>query len=115
MDERLAKALEFTNFRKSMQAQKDQLKLKAQGQLIISQNGGIFGIDRELIAFTKALLDQGYDSAVLLDNNENPIKIDNLKKFADDCIIIYFKTTTQYYENWEKLRKQRTTQGVIEW
>ena len=115
MDERLAKALEFSNFRKSLQNQKEQMKLRAKNQLILSTAGGIFTVDRSLISFVKILMDAGYDGAVLLDNNENPIRIENLKKFYDDAFLIYFKVLNTYHENWEKIKKQRSVQGTIDW
>ena len=46
--------------------------------------GGTFKVTQEFIAFVGTFVQQGYEEIVLLDVNENPIKIDDLKTFLNE-------------------------------
>ena len=63
MSTRLTKALEFANYRTTLNNQQSQLKAKIQSQLSYSINGGSFTINRELITFVKLLIDDGEKEA----------------------------------------------------
>ena len=90
MSTRLTKALEFANYRTTLNNQQSQLKAKIQSQLSYSINGGSFTINRELITFVKLLIDDGEKEAVLLD--------------------IY----NDYYAEYEKLRKARKVHKILD-
>lgn len=113
-DERLAKALEASNFRLTLNVQRENSKLKLKNLLVISQNGGIFKITQDFIAFIYAL-SQDKDSAVILDSNENPVKIDDLPSFYEDVLGIYKESMNEYLLEFEKFKKLRTTSQVITW
>ena len=81
MSTRLTKALEFTNYRVTLNNQQAQLKAKTQSLLSYSINGGTFTIDIPLITFCKQLIDEGQTEVVLLDIYNNPIKV-NVEKFS---------------------------------
>ena len=51
MSERLTKALEFANYRLTLNNQLVSLRSKLKTKLIYSINGGTFTISRELITF----------------------------------------------------------------
>ena len=80
MSNRLTKALEFANYRITLNNQQAQLKAKVESLLSYSINGGTFTIDVSLITFCKILLDEGEQDAILLDIYNNPISVD-LKTF----------------------------------
>ena len=67
MTSKLNKALEFSNYRITLNIQHNALKSKVQTLLNYSINGGTFEISQMLISFVKTLIDQGHDTAVLLD------------------------------------------------
>ena len=113
MDERLVKAQEFANYRVTLQQKQEVLKLKMQNALRFSSNGGTFHIDRELIAFAKTLLDEGLTETVLLDINENPILITNLKSFYETVYSKYFEATNEYVREYTKLRKARRVSTIV--
>lgn len=115
MDERLKKALEFSNYSQTIHRQKNNLKLRAQELLTYSFSGGIFRINQELIGFVFALLQDGHDQAVLLDIHENPILVDNLEDFYDEIKSRYFEVINEYYDDYEKLRKKRSVGAAVEW
>ena len=78
-------------------------------------NGGQFSVTRELLTFVSMLISKGNDSdIVLLDDNDTPIKIDDLIKFFDDILDIYFTATNEYQTEYEKIRTKRTVDGLVQ-
>lgn len=113
MSTTLSKALEFANYRTTLNNQKQALKVKTQGLLMYSINGGTFSVDRELITFCKMLLDQEEEFCVLLDDYENPIRVE-LESFYDEILSRYNEATNEYYVEYEKLKKARSIQNVLD-
>lgn len=112
MGAKLNKALEFANYRVTLNNQQAALKAKTQSLLSYSVNGGTFTIDRELITFCKLLLDSKKKTAVLLDIYGNPVQVE-LKAFYDEILSRYFEATNDYYVEYEKLRKARQVDTVV--
>ena len=104
MSTRLTKALEFANYRITLNNQKAQLKAKTQSLLSYSINGGTFTIDIPLLTFCKQLIDEGHNDVVLLDIYQNPVKVD-VKKFYNEIQSRYFEVLNEYYVEYEKIRK----------
>jgi hypothetical protein len=115
IDERLAAALEASNYRVTLQLQKNASKLKLKSDLTFSINGGIFTADRDLISFVSALLNLNKQEAVLLDNNDNPIKIDNLKNFLEELVELYNAGMDEHLKEYNRLKSARTTSKVVTW
>jgi hypothetical protein len=114
MQEQLKKALEFSQYKQTLSIQRKILKEKIEAVLTFGQNGGIFKIDRSLITFVQLLIDQGRtQGVVLLDQNENPILIDDLEKFKDDILDRYFTSTNEYYEQYQTLKKSRSVEKLL--
>ena len=114
MSSKLTKALEFANYRTTLNVQHNALKAKVQTLLNYSINGGTFDISQELISFVKLLLDREYNDAVLLDVYNNPIKIDDLNDFLDEILSRYFEAVNEYHAEYQKLRKARKVHKLIE-
>ena len=113
MSTRLTKALEFSNYRITLNNQHAQLKAKVESLLSYSINGGTFTIDTNLITFCKLLLDENETEAILLDIYENPINID-LESFYEEIKSRYYEVTNEYYREYEKLRKARKVHKVLD-
>lgn len=115
MDAQLQQALEFSNYRQTLAIQRKTLKERIDSKLTYGYNGGIFKIDRSLITFTQMMLDQGRTEGVpILDSNENPILITDVEKFRDEILDRYFTSTLEYYESYEKLKKSRTVEKLVD-
>lgn len=114
MDSRLEKALQFSNYRTTLYAQLENLKLKTQNDLMYSHNGGTFEITRDLISFCYALMGDDQSDTVLLDVNDLPILISDLKTFTDDIYSKYFEAMNEYYVEYEKLRKARKVSAIVD-
>jgi hypothetical protein len=113
MSARLTKALEFANYRVTLNNQQAALKAKTQSLLSYSINGGTFTINMELINFTKLLIAEGAENAVLLDIYQNPIRIE-LSPFYKEILSRYYEVTNDYYAEYEKLRKARKVHKVLD-
>jgi hypothetical protein len=113
MSTRLTQALEFANYRVTLNNQQAALRAKTQSLLSYSINGGTFTIDRTLLNFCKLLIDEKQTEAVLLDIYNNPIKIE-VKSFYDEVLSRYFEVTNDYYAEYEKLRKSRKVHKVLD-
>lgn len=113
MSAKLNRALEFANYRATLNNQQQVLKTKLQAALSHSVNGGTFNIDRTLISFVKALINEGHQDAVLLDIYENPIRVE-LEDFYEEVLSRYFEATNDYYAKYEKLRKARKVSSVLD-
>lgn len=115
MDERLKKALEFSNYRISLFNRKEDLKLAMQQQLTYAHNGGLFRIDHTLICFVKIVLDMDVDRPlVLIDSNGNPIEITDKRGFYETISNRYFEATNLYHTEYSKLKKARTVKSIYE-
>jgi len=114
MDERLEKALEFANFMVTLNNQKRSLKEKYRNDCVYYQNGGTFTITKELITFVKTLVDLNHiTDIVVIDDNELPIRVSDLKKFLEDIINQYFIASNSYYNNYQSLKKNRSVDALI--
>ena len=113
-DDRLHKALEFANYRQTFFNQKQILKNKSEALLSYSTQGGTFKVTQELIAFVGTFVQQGYNEMVLLDINENPIKIDDLKAFLTEIVSRYFEVTNDYHKQYSEMQTKRRTAKLVE-
>jgi hypothetical protein len=115
MDPRLKNALEFSDFRSSLNLQRQQLKDRLESDLVYGYNGGIFKIDTQLISFLELLLEKGKtENFPLLDSNKNPIMIENVEKFRDEITDRYFTAVNSYYLENEKIKKSRTFKKLLD-
>ena len=113
MSAKLDKALEFANYRITLNNQLAVLKAKTESLLSYSINGGTFTIDRELITFCKTLLDSNENEVVLLDIYDNPIQV-NLGEFYEEILSRYFEVTNDYFVEYEKIKKARKVHQVLD-
>ncbi len=115
MSERLTKALEFANYRLTLNNQLVSLRSKLQTKLIYSINGGTFTISRELITFVDSLIRQEYtEDVILIDNFQNPIQIEDLADFLENITSKYFEVTNDYHAEYVKLRKARKVHKLLD-
>lgn len=114
MDERLKAALDFSNYRQTLAIQRKTLRERIEGKLTYGHSGGIFKIDRTLLTFVQMLIDQDRTENVpLIDQNENPILIPDLKQFRDEILDRYFTSTYEYHEEYEKIKSSRTVGKLL--
>lgn len=113
VDARLSDALEATNFRITLNNQKQNARLKLQKDLTYSTNGGIFNITPELISFVGVLLFHGKEDAIILDTNKNPIEITDLRKFNETILSMYYERTNEFLVEYKTIQRSRNTKAVV--
>lgn len=113
LDERLKRALEQSQYRSTLLKQQEQLKLKLAQDLAVAKNGGTFKVTRELLNFVYMLVHAGEESAVLLDEHEHPIRVDDLNDFQSELVKRYLAATSEFLEGWTRLRRARTVGALL--
>lgn len=115
MQDQFKQVLEFANYRQTFSIQRKVLKEKISAKLTLGHNGGLFCIDTTLLTFVEMLLTKGRTTGVvLLDSNQNPILIEDLTAFRDQCFDRYFEATNEYFEQEQNLKKSRSVEKLLE-
>jgi len=114
MEERLQKTLEFANYRQTLNNQLQKVKIRAEGMLIFAKAGGSFKIDRELICFLDYLDRQGINDVALLDDNNLPVQIENVKEFLEEITKRYFEVTSDYFKEYQEVRRARNVKSILD-
>ena len=115
MDERLEKALEFSNFRLILATRQENLKLLMDNKMMLSYGGGLFKVDRELLLFIDMLIKANEEKFVFIDTNDIPILIEDLTEFGLKATEKYINALNQYYTSYQKLNEAREIRKVIDW
>ena len=115
MEDRLRRALEFSNYRQTLHIQRENVKQRYNSQLQLIISGGIFYAERELISFVQSLIDTKNDSAIIIDSKNNPINIENLKEFRENLLEAYHQASNELYAEHRRLKKSRNIKAIIEW
>ena len=114
MDDRLKKALDFSNFMISLNNQKRLIVEQYQNDLIYYYNGGQFTATQQLISFCKILIDLNQTEALLIDDSGTPVEVENIQVFLESIVDVYFKASNKYLTEFVKLKKNRTVPGIVE-
>jgi hypothetical protein len=116
VDERLKKALDISNYMVTLNNQKRLLKEKFYENLVYFDSGSQFIVTQNLITFVKLLVESGYDTdVVLIDDNDIPVKISNLQDFYQNILDVYFRSANEYMNEYEKIKKSRTVEKLIDY
>ena len=114
MDERLSKALEFSNFLETQNNQKRIFLAQYKENLIHYTHGHKFTATPELINFCRILVDTNQEQVVVLDDNEIPVLIPNIKEFVTELVGVYVFASRKYATDYEVIRKNRSVQGLVD-
>lgn len=116
MDERLEKALEFSNYTLTLNNQKRNIKNRVAQLQLVHHQAGVFIADQETIAFVKTLIDmEKTKDIVLIDSKDNPVRIGDLKELLDKLVDQYISATQEYDVEYQKLRKSRSIKTIMDW
>lgn len=113
MEDRLRNALEFANYKQTLNNQLHKLKIQAEAGLLYAEAGGKFTITQSLICFTKYLIEAGYMEAVILDDNMSPIRITDTTEFLKRITSRYFEVTNDYFRESQLVKKARNVKSVL--
>jgi hypothetical protein len=114
MDERLEKALDFSNYMVTLNNQRRIIHEQFIESCVHYLNGGKFSVNRDLITFCHTLIKCDQTSAVIIDDNNTPVNVEDLQKFLDDILDIYFTTSYEYLDKHNEIKKNRTVEGLVD-
>lgn len=114
MDERLEKALDFSNYMASLYNQKKSFQEKFYQDIVYYYNGSQFTVTQGLISFCDTMLRNKQEDIVLIDDNDIPTEIENLKLFLENIINIYFEASNSFIHDYNRIKKQRTVENLTD-
>lgn len=116
MDSRLEKALDFSNFRMILSTRKKNLMRLFDNKLLFHYNSGIFKATPEFLAFlVTVILRDKQEGFIFIDQNYNPIHIENLDDFYNEAFNKYKTAIKQYYDSYQKLTEAKEIRKVLYW
>ena len=87
-----------------VQLQKQNLLEACRARQVMAHGGGLFLVDESLISFLKSLKDLGVTDTVLLDKNQNPIKV-RVEELLDRSLERYQEAVNTYHRLYENMRR----------
>jgi len=115
MDERLKKALDFSNYMQTLNNQKRLLLEKYQDDLIYFYNGSQFTVTRELLTFVSAMIFNKHTEIVVVDSNNIPCCINDLSSFYNEILNTYTTASNEYYAEYDQLKKNRSVEKLVDY
>jgi hypothetical protein len=115
MDERLEKALAFSNYRITIENKRIALKRRFATMLVVHNNNGMFLADAATISFVATLIEAGATDSVLIDQKNAPIEVADLDTFKTELIDTYYKATNEYASEMKKLSTARNVKKAMDW
>ena len=115
MDERLQKALEFSNYTATINNQKRNIKNRFEQLRLVHFGGGVFIANHETISFIKTMIEMDHTAGVLVDSKENPVSIKSFRELLERLMDAYFSATTEYEAEYTKIRKARNIKSLMDW
>lgn len=103
MDERLANALDHSNYMITLENQKRLLKELYEDSLIHFHNKGQFTVSLQLVSSVQSLVSMNQTDIVLVDDNSIPIQIESLKTFLIEILNVYHTATNSYLQSYNEL------------
>lgn len=112
MDERLEKALEFSNFIETQNNQKKLYLKQYKNNLIHYSQGHKFTVSTQLINLLSVLIETDQEQIVILDDNEVPVTVENAKDFLQDIVGVYLFASRKYAKDYNEIRTGRSVEGL---
>ena len=114
MDERLAKALEYSNYMVTYNNQRRLFKEQFHENTHYFLNGSHFVTSTQLINYVSFLVNKGLTSSILLDQKENHVEIENLEEFLEKIKSQYFYALNTYLVSINNLKNKRSVEKLVE-
>jgi len=113
VDERLEKAFQTANYMATLGNLRKTALEEYNQSLIYYFQGSSFTVSRELIVFVHTLTELGNNDAVILDDNNIPLNVTNLKEFLDNILAVYGEATNEYLAKYADLRSKRRVRDLV--
>lgn len=114
MDQRLTQALEFANYRLTLQAQRQNILARVEAALLVSYQNTIFKSTPELISFVGVHSVASKDRPLYVDDqNGNTHKIENKSEFLQSLLEAYDNAYALKHQEQQKLKSARNTAKIV--
>ena len=113
MDNRLKEALEYSNYRLTLATHKKNIKLRAEAIQLVSDSGGMFRATENLIMWTDYLVNTNTDQYVIVDINDQPVLITDIKSLNAKLVDAHSKCMNLLHAETEKIKRARTVDKVV--
>jgi hypothetical protein len=114
VDERLEKAFQTANYMASLSNLRRVALEEYKQSLIYYFQGSSFTVTRELIVFVHTLTELGKIESVILDDNNIPLKVENLKTFLDNLLNVYAEASNSYINKYAEIKSKRRVEGLVD-
>lgn len=114
MDERIEKAFQTANYMASLSNLRRVALEEFNQNLIYYFQGSSFTVTRELIVFVHTLTELGKTEFVILDDNNIPLKVENLKTFLDNLLNVYAEASNAYVIKYAEIKSKRRVEGLVD-
>ena len=114
MDERIEKAFQTANFMATLSNLRKTALEEYKQSLVYYFQGSSFTVSRELIVFVHTLTELGNTESIVLDDNNIPLNITNLKEFLTNILNVYGLATNTYLAKYSEIKSKRRVEGLVE-
>lgn len=110
----IEKAFEIANFMSTLNNQKRILQEEYNQSLYYYKDGNTFKATPEFISFISSLIQSNIESSVILDQNNVPVLISDLKDLLMSLIGTYTEAGNGYFYNYQKLVSGKTIGSILD-
>lgn len=114
MDERLEKAFQTANYMATLSNLRKVALEEFNQNLVYYYRGSSFTVTRELLTFVQLLIGQGIEQAIIIDDNNIPSMVYNLKEFLSELMSIYTSASNSYLTKYNEIKSKRKVEGLID-
>lgn len=114
MDERVSKALEFSNFLETQNNQKRIYFSQYNEDLIYYINGNKITVTQQLISFCQSLMALNQTESWLIDDNNIPFIVTDIEQFTYDVLNVYANASAKYGKAYDTIKKSRSVEGLLD-
>ena len=114
MDDRLQKALDFSNFVETQNNQKRIFLKQLKENLIHYTHGHQITITQQLISFCQSCIQLQQEVLWLLDDNNIPFEVKDLQAFTDEILRVYIFAMRKYTNDYSEIKKNRSVEGLVD-
>ena len=113
MDERLEKAFQTANYMATLGNLRKTALEEYNQSLIYYFQGSSFTVSRELIVFVHTLTELGNTESIILDDNNIPLNVTDLKEFLTNILNVYGQATNEYLGKYAALKSKRRVGDLV--
>lgn len=113
MDERLEKAFQTANYMITLSNQRRLAFEELIQHSIYYTQGSSFTVNRELISFVKTLVDLGYKTTIILDDNSIPVEVKNCQDFLTAILEVYNESMNTYLKKFVEIKTKRRVGDLV--